>query len=148
MTNKLNLIVDAIVKQEGRPGTDTNPGDIRDPVWLPGLPPLVKQNGDEGFSLTSRRKYYDGTLVTYRLTDGGGSFWVPRTRTEGLVAIAHEVYLHGAECDTLTDFIAGSQHYAGFAPAADGNNTAAYIKNVAAAASVDPLVPMHTYLLN
>ena len=130
MNDLITSLTAAIIREEGRPLTDTNPGDIRDPVWLPGESPLVLLPATP--TIRSRRKYWDGTPVAYRLQGGteGEAFWVPRSRLEGEAGLAHIVALHIAEGDSLSGLIAGDGHYAGFAPSKDKNNTASYIKNV------------------
>jgi len=143
MTDLIQRLVAAIERQEGQEPTSTNPGDIRDPVWFPGSAPAVS-NGE----VISNRCYYDGTLLAYRLQAGTGeAFWVPRTREEGESGIAHICALHIAQGDSLQQLIRGSPHYAGYAPSADGNQTAAYITNVAEWASIpNAEEPLWNYL--
>jgi hypothetical protein len=68
-------------------------------------------------------------------------FWVPGSRQEGLAGLAHEVALHVAEGQSLTEYITG------YAPPGDGNDTAAYIAHVSEWAGIpDVTVPMWTYI--
>lgn len=65
------------------------------------------------------------------------NFWVSGSRAAGIAGGAHLVALHVAQGNGLTDFIAGHPGvYAGFAPGADKNNPAAYIKDVAEWAAI------------
>lgn len=65
-----------------------------------------------------------------------GGFWVPVSRGQGIAGIVHVVALHVAEGDSLTGFFSGRSGYSGYAPAADKNDPAAYIKNVATWAGI------------
>jgi len=108
-------IVTAIFKQEAMPDSYTNPGNLRDCPWFP------FKSIDGKF----QRAYPDGTAVNFITQEGTGEkFWAPRTRAEGIVGAHHVVALHIAEGNTLRQLIGG------WAPAADGNNTETYIKNV------------------
>ena len=142
MADLIERIVNAIMRQEGQSPTSLNPGDIRDPVWFPGQPP-VTVNG----VVTSHRKYYDGVPVAYRAQGASKAIWTPRSRTEGLAALYCQVAIHVREGDSVTEFIAGSAHYPGYAPADDENDTATYIRNICAWAEIsDPKAPMWTFL--
>lgn len=142
MADLIERIVNAIIRQEGQSPTALNPGDIRDPVWFPGQPP-VTVNG----VVTSHRKYFDGSLVMYKPQGAIQSFWVPRSRAEGLAGIYCQVAIHVREGDSVTDFIGGSAHYQGYAPSSDNNKTDIYIRNVCAWAEIpDAKAPMWNYL--
>lgn len=118
VTDLLQRIVNAVLRQEGEPPTAHNPGNLVAAPWLSGPVPML------------------------------GRFWYPATRNEGIAGLAHLVALHVAEGNTLRDFISGHPGvYAGFAPGADGNNDAAYIANVCAWAAIpDPDVPLWQYI--
>jgi hypothetical protein len=76
-------------------------------------------------------------------------FWWPASRNVGVMGLCHLVALHGAEGNTLADFIAGHPGiYAGFAPGADGNKPAVYIANVMNWAAIpDEDAPLWSYIL-
>lgn len=57
-------------------------------------------------------------------------FWLPVTRAQGVAGAAHVVALRIAEGENLTTLISA------WAPASDGNATAAYIANVKAWANI------------
>lgn len=101
-------IVAAVIRQEGRDATCTNPGDLEGCPWLrPGQPME-------------------------------GRFWNPATRAIGIAGLAHVIALHIAQGNSLTDFIAGHPGvYAGFAPGADHNDPVTYICNVQAWSGID-----------
>lgn len=143
MSDLVERIVNAIVRQEGRPPDDVNPGDLRDPVWFPGHPPTISDG-----VVTSHRTYYDGSKVGYRLQIGTGEpFWVPSSREAGIAGLTHIVSLHLAEGDSLSELIQGSGHYAGFAPSRDGNQTAEYIAHIVEWAGLpDATQPMWNFL--
>ena len=101
MTDLIQLIVNAIIRQEGEPVTAHNPGNLVGAPWLPQPVPMR------------------------------GKFWYPASRAEGVAGLAHLVALHVAQGNSLTDFIQGIPGvYAGFAPGGDGNNDSVYIQNV------------------
>jgi hypothetical protein len=69
-------------------------------------------------------------------------FWVPNSRAEGVAGAAHVVALHIAEGNSLTQLISI------WAPASDNNDTAAYIANVKAWASIpDETVPLWNFIV-
>lgn len=148
MTNVIERVVNAIMRMEGRPADDPNPGDVRDPVWFPGVAPLVTDVGGV-FQVLSRRKYFNGSQVVYRLqVSTREPIWVPRSRVEGEAGIVHLVCLHMAEGDSLAGFLGGSNHYVGYAPAADKNKPSTYIANVKLWAEIpDENAPLASYLL-
>jgi hypothetical protein len=113
----IQRIVNAVIRQEGDAATALNPGNLRGAPWLAN-PSII--NG----------------------------FWVPSSRAEGVAGLAHLVALHCAEGNSLTDFIAGHPGiYAGFAPASDHNDPAAYIANVASWANIpDVTIPLWNFL--
>ena len=119
MTDLIQRIVTAIIRQEGEPETAHNPGNLRGAPWLPGPQPMK------------------------------GGFWYPPTRAEGVAGLAHLVALHIAQGNTLADFIAGHPGvYAGFAPGSDHNNTLAYIGNVKEWAEIpDEDTPLWSYII-
>jgi hypothetical protein len=68
-------------------------------------------------------------------------YWSPATRAEGVAGAAHVVALHVAEGNSLAELIMI------WAPAADDNNTAAYIANVKSWTGIpDATVPLWTYI--
>jgi hypothetical protein len=77
----LDALATAIIRQEGRPQTDTNPGDLRAAPWLA------------------------AGLAHYKLLAGSGQFWSPATRIEGIAGIYHVAMLHIAERQTLAQFV-------------------------------------------
>jgi hypothetical protein len=110
VTNLIQRIVNAQMRQEGAPPGALNPGNLRGAPWLTN--PVI-ENG----------------------------FWVPPSRQAGIAGLFHEVALHVAEGQSLTQYITG------YAPPGDGNDTAAYIANVAAWAGIrDVNVPLWTYI--
>jgi hypothetical protein len=114
-------IVSAIVREEGRPLDDTNPGDLRDAPWFPGEPPIVDGTP---YRVVSRRTHYDKTPVAYRLQSGNNEpFWNPRSRAEGLAGAFHVVALHVAELNSLAELISD------WAPPVE-NKTSVYLANV------------------
>ena len=69
------------------------------------------------------------------------NFWKPVSRAQGVAGAAHLVALHVAEGNTLTQLISI------WAPASDGNDTAAYIAHVKEWASIpDENVPLWNFL--
>ena len=76
----LDAIVTAIIREEGRPADDTNPGDLRAAPWLPKSDVIFKP-------LTV------------------GQFWNPATRAEGIAGAYHVVALHVAELQNLQTLI-------------------------------------------
>lgn len=101
MTDLIQRIVNAMIRQEGEPQTALNPMNLRGAPWLSTTPLNVR------------------------------GFWVPTSRAMGIAGGAHLVALHIAQGNTLTDFIAGHPGiYAGFAPGADHNKPDVYIANV------------------
>ena len=69
--------------------------------------------------------------------------WVPVSRAQGIAGICHIVALHIAEGDSVAGFLGGRTGYSGYAPAADHNDPATYIKNVCTWANIaDPEEPM------
>lgn len=112
----LDSLVAAIVRQEGRPTDDTNPGDLRDCPWFPGVTPLRS-------SVIVARRYPDSSEgVQYKLL-AGGRFWNPLTRAEGIAGLYHVAALHVAELNNLQTFINI------FAPPSE-NNSVVYLRNV------------------
>ena len=105
-------IVAAIVREEGRPLTDTNPGDLRDCPWFPRNPVHV-----------TGRLYLDGTAVAFKSLGTEGQFWNPRSRAEGLAGAFHVVALHVAELNSLAQLIVD------WAPPNE-NRTLLYLQNV------------------
>jgi hypothetical protein len=105
-------IVAAIVREEGRPPDDTNPGDLRDCPWFRRNPIHI-----------TGRLYPDGTVVAFKSLGAEGSFWNPRSRAEGLAGAFHVVALHVAELNSLAQLIAD------WAPPNE-NKTSAYLQNV------------------
>ena len=102
MTDLIQRVVAAIIRQEGEPEWAVNPGNLRGAPWLLTKPVIDDKN-----------------------------FWKPTTRAEGIAGLAHLFALHLAQGNTLRDFIAGHPGiYAGFAPGADHNDDAAYIAHV------------------
>jgi hypothetical protein len=77
----LDSLVAAIIRQEGRPETDTNPGDLRVAPWIA------------------------AGLAHYKLLAGNGEFWNPITREFGIAGIYHVAMLHIAEAQTLEAFV-------------------------------------------
>ena len=68
-------------------------------------------------------------------------FGVPGSRAEGVAGLAHEVALHIAEGQSLTQYLTD------YAPPGDGNDTAAYIEHVANWAGIpDVNQPLWNYL--
>ena len=118
MTDLIQRICLAIIRQEGEPPTAHNPGNLRGAPWRPAPCPMQ------------------------------GGFWFPPTRVEGLAGLAHLVALHVAQGNTLRDFIAGHPGvYAGYAPGSDNNKPDQYIQNVMAWASIpDADRPMWEFL--
>ncbi len=118
MNDLIQRLVNAFVREEGEPWDAVNPGNLRGAPWLKN--PVIDQRG----------------------------FWAPASRQIGLFGLAHLITLHGAEGNTLTDFIAGHPGiYAGFAPGADGNKPEIYIANVMAWASIpDANVPLWNFI--
>ena len=118
MNDLVQSVVNAIIRQEGEPITALNPGNLRGAPWLTNAP--IDKNG----------------------------FWIPVSRAAGVAGLAHLLTLHIAQGNTLTEFIAGHPGvYAGFAPGSDGNNDAAYIKDIMMWAAVpNALLPMWNYL--
>lgn len=117
MNDLLQRIVNAIIRQEGMPTEYTNPGNLRGAPWL--TAPLIL-NG----------------------------FWRPTSRNMGVAGLAHLVALHVSQGNTLTDFIAGHPGvYAGFAPGADKNDPATYIRDVCAWAEISNAnLPMWNFI--
>jgi len=105
-----------------------NPGNLRDAPWFP--------PGAPG------KRYYPNTYPAQTLQYASG-FWVPRSRAEGVAGAAHVVALHIAEGDTLRQLISR------WAPNSDGNDTEAYIQNVAGWADItDVNLPLWNFILD
>lgn len=107
MNNLIQLITNAMIREEGMGPTYTNPGNLRGAPW----------------------RYLDFPTIA----NGGiiNGFWKPASREMGIAGLAHVVALHVAQGNTIRDFIAGHPGvYAGFAPGADHNKPDEYIKNV------------------
>jgi hypothetical protein len=77
----LDALANAIIRQEGRSETDTNPGDLRAAPWLA------------------------AGLAHYKLLAGSGQFWNPLTRVEGIAGIYHVAMLHIAALNSLSQFV-------------------------------------------
>jgi hypothetical protein len=113
-----DLLADAIIKQEGRPADDPDPGDIRGAPWLP-----------------------SSALVKYRTLGASGKFWVPGSRLEGVAAIYHVAALHTSELNTLQQFV-----YT-WAPPSE-NNSVVYLTNVMQWTGIqDATVPLYTLVV-
>lgn len=119
MNDLIQRIVNAMIRQEGRSAVSTNPGDLRGAPWL--TKPVI-QNG----------------------------FWVPSNRQIGIAGLAHLIALHIAQGNSLRDLIAGHPGvYAGFAPAADHNDTESYISHVTVWAAINSSeVPLFTFIVD
>ncbi len=113
----IEAIREAIIRQEGAPPLAHNPGNLRGAPWL--THPVI--------------------------ADG---FWLPTSRQMGVAGLDHLIALHRAQGNSLTDFIAGHPGvYAGFAPGADNNNDAVYVKNVMTWAGIpDATVPLWDFV--
>lgn len=61
----------------------------------------------------------------YSVVPMAGGFWAPTSRAQGVAGAAHVVALHIAQGDSLEALITR------WAPSSDGNDTQAYIANVA-----------------
>jgi hypothetical protein len=75
MNTLIQLIVNAIIRQEGEPATAHNPGNLVSAPWLPNPIPMQ------------------------------GGFWYPVSRAQGIAGLAHCVALRIAEGETLTQLI-------------------------------------------
>lgn len=75
MTNLIERIVDAIIRQEGEPADALNPGNLRGAPWLTN--PVIDNDG----------------------------FWVPVSRAQGVAGMAHVVCLHIAEGNSIAQLI-------------------------------------------
>jgi hypothetical protein len=127
----LDSLCSAIIREEGRPADDTNPGDLRDCPWFPAfvIPATAARVGGRG--------YPDGSKVAYKALSSG-KFWNPRTRAEGIAGLCHVAALHVAELNDLKTFV-----YI-FAPPSE-NNSATYLKNVMEWTGIeDSSVPLYT----
>lgn len=126
MTDLIQRIVAAIIRQEGMSPTYTNPGNLRAAPWFSFRPSLG----------TLYQVYADGTKVEF-----SNRFWSPRTRQEGIAGAAHVVALHVAEGNSLRQLISI------WAPPSDHNNTEAYMANVANWAQIpDVDAPLWTWI--
>jgi len=134
MTDLIERIVSAIIRQEGAKTDSTNPGNLRDCPWFP----ILTKNGKPWIPPLADPKpafvrYYPDTRDANGETEYvefRGGFWIPRTRAEGVAGLAHVVALHIAQGDSLEKFIST------YAPSADHNNTSAYIAHVQEWASI------------
>lgn len=125
MTDLIERIAAAIIRQEGMSPGHVNPGNLRDCPWFAGQPPLRAYDSIELVpQIISRRKYPDGSPVVYQWRGSSGIFWVPGSRAEGEAAIRHCLWLRTAERESLRTAL-----YA-WAPPGDGNDSAAYVDNV------------------
>lgn len=77
----LDVLAGAIIKQEGRPVDDTNPGDLRAAPWLA------------------------AGVQQFKTLNSSGRFWNPPTRAEGIAGIYHVAALHVSERQSLRQFI-------------------------------------------
>jgi hypothetical protein len=113
----LDSLCSAIIREEGRPVDDTNPGDLRDCPWL------SRDGSFEGAdAFLAFRVYPGGAKVAYKRL-ASGLFWNPRTRAEGLAGLYHVAALHVAELNDLKTFVWI------FAPPSENNSTV-YLQNV------------------
>lgn len=127
MNDLISRITNAIIRQEGESATMPNPGNLRDAPWFPA--------GGPG------KRYYPGTDPAQKLQYSASNFWIPRSRAEGVAGAAHVVALHIAQGDSLEALISR------WAPSSDGNDTAAYIKNVALWAGIpDTKLPLWNFI--
>ncbi len=115
MTNLIQSLTEAILRQEGMPADYTNPGNLRDCPWFTGMAASGK--------LPPLRMYRANVPVEFK-PSGGGWMWVPRSRAEGVAGAAHVVALRIAMGQSLRQIISA------WAPPSDGNNTEVYIRNV------------------
>jgi len=126
----LDSLCSAIIREEGRPADDTNPGDLRDCPWF-SFP------SEGAAALLAFRVYPGGAKVAYKRL-ASGLFWSPRTRAEGIAGLCHVAALHVAELNDLKTFV-----YI-FAPPSE-NNSATYLKNVMEWTGIeDSSVPLYT----
>lgn len=130
MNDLISRIANAIFRQEGEGPAHQNPGNLRSAPWL------------------------KGTQYGVVMSSAGG-FWCPTSRAQGMAGAAHVVALHIAQGDSLSELIGGRKAdpahgvvaYAGWAPSSDGNDTAAYIKNVAQWAGIpDVNLPLWNFI--
>jgi hypothetical protein len=123
MNDLIQRVTNAIFRQEDMPADYPNPGNLRDCPWFTGS--------------LMQRYYADGTRVQF-----ANGFWRPRSRAEGVAGAAHCVALRVAMGQSLTQVISG------WAPAKDGNDTAAYIAHVKEWAEIpDETVPLWNYCI-
>lgn len=125
LNDLIQRIVNAILKQEGMSPDHHNPGNLRGAPWLHG--------------------------TNYSIIPLQGGFWLPVSRAQGVAGAAHVVALHIAQGDSLRTLIDGRPDgsYAGWAPAADKNNTEAYIQHVKEWAAIpDENLPLWNFILD
>lgn len=136
MTDLINRLTDAIIRQEG--STDNNAGNLRDCPWFP----MVSGKPDNQGKTISYRVYPDGSKVQTETKGSSGQFWAPRTKAEGVAGLAHVIALRIAMGQSLRQLISA------YAPPSDKNNTEAYIAHLKEWARIpDSEVPLWNYLL-
>jgi hypothetical protein len=130
MTNLIERITNAIVRQEGHGPEHQNPGSLRDCPWFPVLmkdgKPWVPPLAAHAPKIT---RYYPDTKTAAGDVEyvqfSPANFWIPRSRAEGIAGAAHVVALHIAKGESLRQLISS------WAPPGDGNDTESYIQHVA-----------------
>jgi hypothetical protein len=106
---------------------------------------IIRQEGEPPDALNPGNLRGAPWLANPTIVNG---FWVPTCRAEGEAGLGHLLWLHIAEGNTLTDFIAGHPGvYAGFSPRADGNDPTVYIADLMQWAGIpDATVPMWNFI--
>ena len=116
MTNLIERITEAIIRQEGMSSVYENPGNLRAAPWLP------------------------KDRVKFKTLSGNGLFWAPENRAQGVAGAAHCIALRIAMGQTLAELISA------WAPPSENNTRAYIANVKLWASIPDENIPLWDYL--